>query len=352
MYKFFRFVLVNNFLQQKSFKMWTSKETKEIKGVKLFRQTTTVHNNKAYMLGGCDENLDFCPNFQVLDLETKLWKTLPGPKFFTSRSGQACFIDKGYFYCLGGLQMGFQQTTILLRFHISSETFENLKYSGELIDVQFGHTAVVYQSKVYIFGGAIDNNFREQQSNETYLYDIEANEMKKLKTNNENILPREAHSAILYKNQMIVFGGRSKDNRFNDLLSMSLDGENKNEWKFLEKRGSVPSKRATVSMGNYKDSLFIFGGFDGKTELCDLYMYDLKSQYWKNICLLGSVHPKVSLHSDAFFIKNGKISWLIFGGMVGDHVYEEVYEMSSDLAIYNCYKNTFVDILFKIFDQQ
>lgn len=326
--------------------MWVSKQTNEIKGFKLFRQTTTLIDEKIYLQGGCDQNIDFIPTFSSFDFKSNNWETISVPTDFSSRAGHTVFFYKGCYYSVGGLENTIIHKTKIFRFNLETKKVDFIVYKGDLM-IQFGHTLVLYKGKVFLFGGATDMAHMEQQSNDTFMYDIEENTVRKLQTNNENILPRESHNAILYKDQMIVFGGRSKDNRFNQVLSLTLDNEKKYEWKILKNNGDVPSKRATCSIGLVKDSFYIFGGFDGKNELCDLYSYNLKNQFWKKIYILGKYHPKVSLHSDVFIEKNGKVKWFIFGGMIKEHVYEEVYVIEADLAIFNCYNNDYLDVTFK-----
>eukprot|EP01156_Anaeramoeba_ignava_P020658 Anaeramoba_ignava/c16757_g1_i1.p2 GENE.c16757_g1_i1~~c16757_g1_i1.p2 ORF type:complete len:110 (+),score=11.99 c16757_g1_i1:39-368(+) len=63
----------------------------------------------------------------------------------------------------------------------------------------------------------------------------------------------------LNEEQIIVFGGSSGFGYNNDIWILDVK---KKEWSLIETTGEKPSPRSGVTAVIYKDSLFVFGGFD------------------------------------------------------------------------------------------
>lgn len=70
---------------------------------------------------------------------------------------------------------------------------------------------------------------------------------------------RRSHSAVVYNNKMIIFGGFQENihKHFNDMYIFDPD---RNEWKVLHTKGTVPSQRRRHCCVIVNDQMFIFGG--------------------------------------------------------------------------------------------
>ena len=121
---------------------------------------------------------------------------------------------------------------------------------------RYGHSAVILEDKMYVFGGCnTDGAFL----NELYSWDFKSNKWNHLKRGEgENIIwpkGRHFHSAIVYKNKMYIFAGKS-NGYMNDLYSYDPRTgiwENKDTAK-----GELPSRRFGHSTVIHNDCKNLF----------------------------------------------------------------------------------------------
>lgn len=94
---------------------------------------------------------------------------------------------------------------------------------------------------------------------------------------------RAGHSAVLYENSIYIFGGKDDENfKLNDLWKFDLAART---WTNLETAtGTAPMARAGHTANVYEGKMFIFGGiFEVTKELNDCHIYDIAKDRW--ICV-------------------------------------------------------------------
>lgn len=177
-----------------------------------------------------------------------------------------------------------------------------------------GHTAVnVSKSKAVVFGGFADRRFLDDVS----VFDIE----NKLWFTPEctvngsegqvSPIPRAFHVAVAIDCHMFIFGGRSGSKRLGDFWMLDTDIW---QWSELTSYGDLPSPRefaAASAIGNRK--IVMYGGWDGKKWLSDVYILDTISLEWTELSISGSVPPPRCGHTATMVEKR----LLIFGGRGG-----------------------------------
>jgi N-acetylneuraminic acid mutarotase len=100
--------------------------------------------------------------------------------------------------------------------------------------------------------------------------------------------PRSGHSATLFGNRLVVFGGWDAPICFNDvhILDLSLV-----EWSQPHVKGTPPSPRswhsACALSGN---RLFVHGGYSSNHALNDSFIFDLDTLSWTEV----TIEPPVS----------------------------------------------------------
>eukprot|EP01080_Neovahlkampfia_damariscottae_P010958 gene10958-3666_t len=304
-----------------------------------YRHTSNIYNNSMYIFGGKDNEEDELPTVEsereifIYNFEKENWiKEIPkGNDLPRQTAGHTAVIYKNYLYIFGGIFTNFFPLNMnysrpeLHRYNFMSKTWEFIKYNGESLQL-FGHTSIVYEDQMIVYGGGKDTGFQdEEQSSEIFIYEFQNELFKKIKQKNQ-IPQREGHSSILYKNKMIVFGGRSKDDRFNDLYQFNLSNHDQYHWsKILPKGSRIPSPRAGCSCCEWKDKLYVFGGFDGKFEMNELWLFNLKSNFWKECLILNDIPKPIGLHSCDKITNNEELKFYIFGGVAGDQLEDEYY---------------------------
>lgn len=88
---------------------------------------------------------------------------------------------------------------------------KNLKWEivnarGEIPSSREDHSAVIYEGSMVIFGGFTING---ERSNEIYRYYFKDNKWEKVSVLGLDApVPRAGHSAIVFGDSMVIFGGR------------------------------------------------------------------------------------------------------------------------------------------------
>ena len=132
---------------------------------------------------------------------------------------------------------------------------------------------------------------------------------------------RAEHSSVVdpAKLRMILFGGRNGVSRLNDVWELNWSTGLFN-WKELDITGTPPSARSGHSAvyDAAKDRMIIFGGFDGKNRLNDIWVLDLSepgSGRWEPVSPEGDLAPAVREQHIAIREANaGSFRMVVFGG--------------------------------------
>lgn len=187
-------------------------------------------------------------------------------------------------------------------------------FGGHLPTGRSGHTAVnVGKSKVVVFGGFADRRFLVDIS----VYDVDNGiwftpDCTGSGTDGQvGPAPRAFHVAVSIDCHMFIFGGRSGNKRLGDFWMLDTDIW---QWSELTSFGDLPSPRefaAASAIGNRK--IVMYGGWDGKKWLSDVYNLDTISLEWTELSITGSAPPPRCGHTATMVEKR----LLVFGGRGG-----------------------------------
>src|SRR5690606_28177495 len=137
--------------------------------------------------------------------------------------------------------------------HLYPDEFSKLKFQKSLKPpTKFRHwSAVFYKNSIYCYGG-------KPHHKHVFKYDLSNQRWSIFKTMYAPSL-RYAHSAVVYKNNMIVFGGCSNAWQFgytNEVIELDLE---KGEWRWLVPEGFIVPRIAhtAVIIDSY---MLVFGG--------------------------------------------------------------------------------------------
>jgi hypothetical protein len=135
---------------------------------------------------------------------------------------------------------------------------------------------------MYIFGGFIAG----ERTNQLIIYSFDEPCWSRVKPKGPQPSPRNGHSACIYKSFMYIFGGRDDDNnKLNDMWKFNIETQ---EWTEIPMTARdddpswiVPLERSGHSCDVYGQYMVIFGGFfDITKELNDLYLFDFITESW------------------------------------------------------------------------
>lgn len=186
-------------------------------------------------------------------------------------------------------------------------------FAGTLPQPRSGHTAVIIGgSKVVVFGGLLDKKFLS----DIVVYDIDNKlwfqpECTGGSDGQVGPSPRAFHVAVVIDCHMFIFGGRSGGKRLGDFWVLDTDIW---QWSELTSFGDLPSARdfaAASAIGNRK--IVMYGGWDGKKWLSDVYVMDTISLEWMELSVTGSLPPARCGHTATMVEKR----LLVYGGRGG-----------------------------------
>lgn len=104
------------------------------------------------------------------------------------------------------------------------------------------HSTVAFKNKLFIFGGCFAYNHKRQArdtTNSLLQYDLDTKTVKIMKTGGPVPAMRKQHTAVTYKNSMVVYGGYSDAGWvFNDMLAYHFED---NLWAKVSFAQHVPA---------------------------------------------------------------------------------------------------------------
>ena len=160
---------------------------------------------------------------QVLDT-TKLMLTSPccepdadgRSTLPADREGHSASVVGAHIYVFGGTWTDDDQNTIyfndLHRLDTLSLSWNRPPCVGAAPIEREGHTAVTADHRVFIFGGTwVDDDDNSIYLNDLHVLQTEGSVWSQPATTGEPPIPREGHTAAIFINQMVVFGGAGLD---------------------------------------------------------------------------------------------------------------------------------------------
>ncbi|ELR16677.1 BTB/POZ domain containing protein [Acanthamoeba castellanii str. Neff] len=203
-------------------------------------------------------------------------------------------------------------------------TFHVIDTTGDGPSERYGHSAVEWGGRLFVFGGC---DTQGAFSNELFEYHLERRVWRKLgggedaeakdEDGDQDDLHypkgRHFHSAVVHNGSMYVFGGKS-NGYMDDLQCFHFDS---GVWTAIKasakKQGSPPSKRYGHVAAVYNERMYIFGGYDDFGLKCnDLHEFDFKSREWHRIEQMGTAPERYHMTA---VVRQGSL--YLFGGYPG-----------------------------------
>ena len=184
-----------------------------------------------------------------------------------------------------------------------------------------GHTAVLYGDKMLVFGGFGGHGFERKDLNDLFAYDVNQGTWKAIETSGESPDPRSEHVAATLGDTMVIYGGCSSRTSFSDVWSLDCQSYtwskvNLNDSKMQAAKWQVA---ATTAFALPQPKLFMFGGNsqleDGNLSekmTNDLLYFDLGTKEARKIPCHGKPPKKRSKSALAHF--PAEHSLIVFGG--------------------------------------
>jgi N-acetylneuraminic acid mutarotase len=155
---------------------------------------------------------------------------------------------------------------------------------------RYGHTAVVYCDKVYIWGGRNDR----ASDGVLFCFDTTWHCWTAPKTTGCLPLPRDGHTACVWRHYMIIFGGYEEETDSFAESVYALDLK-KMEWALVRTEGFEPTLRDFHTAVVLNNRMYLFGGRGGTTLLGEevysnvLWYLDLETFKWVRPQVFGEI---------------------------------------------------------------
>ncbi|KFD47180.1 hypothetical protein M514_11949 [Trichuris suis] len=229
----------------------------------------------------------------IFDTSTYRWRCLPLPsatheQFYLTpyqRYGHTAVAYKDMCYIWGGRNDINGACNVLHQFDPKSGLWRQVITKGDTAPSRDGHSACVYNDQMIIFGGFEEGY--QRFSNDTYALDFRNNCWHQLHPEGPPPVWRDFHTATMIRDRMYVFGGRSDESGpfhtnselYNTEL-MYLDFAD-NSWHTVATKGSAPYGRRSHSSWTQRGMLFLFGGYNGSLNehYNDLYCFNPGEQF-------------------------------------------------------------------------
>lgn len=100
------------------------------------------------------------------------------------------------------------------------------------------------------------------------------------------------------------------------------------QWDVTVPRGTVPSGRSCPSWATHRDSVFLFGGYDGVHRMNDFHQFRMSTRTWTSLRSSGHIPSPRYFHSCVVYGE----SLFVFGGYSGQERLNDLYEFRFDVS--------------------
>jgi leucine-zipper-like transcriptional regulator 1 len=116
---------------------------------------------------------------------------------------------------------------------------------------------------------------------------------------------RSLHAGAVVRDSLYIFGGYDGSSRLGDLHAYNFASQN---WRKID-GGIFPSARDRFTTVGFRDGFWMFGGFDGSSRVNDLWRFDTVSDVWIDMTIPG---PSARHSHNMLVAEDGKL-FVLFG---------------------------------------
>ncbi|KRY37343.1 Kelch domain-containing protein 3, partial [Trichinella spiralis] len=230
-------------------------------------------------------------------LATFKWMHLPMPEYSGAyfhctpchRYGHTAVTYKDKCYVFGGRNIKIGACLGVFQYNFQTRVWHKKATMGYKVYPRDAHTCCVYGNMMIIFGGFVE--YTQQFSNDVFILDLDTFIWRRPNVTGVKPSWRDFHTATVIGDRMYVFGGRSDEagphhsnvERYpTDLFYLDLSTF---EWHEVQTTGERPTGRRSHSAWEYSGCLYIFGGYNGLTNhhSNSVYRFNPNSLKWEKM---------------------------------------------------------------------
>uniref|UniRef100_A0AAV1TIM1 Galactose oxidase n=1 Tax=Peronospora matthiolae TaxID=2874970 RepID=A0AAV1TIM1_9STRA len=252
---------------------WSQVQTRGLLPPRRSGALGVVHQSDMFIFGGYDgRDGNYFNDLYYFNFDDERWRQMPSavadrPE---ARTDHIMVLHASSIYIFGGYN-GSARFNDLCGYDLHAQRWNRLQPLGLMPSRRFGHSGVVHAetNRLLVFGGWDGRD----TLNDLHEYSFITNEWRQVETKGSSPPHRYRHTAVIYGNNMFVFGGVDKTHsRFNDLQCLDLLT---NTWSEVCTAGSIPSSRTFHRAVVVGSKMYLLGGYDGTDRLQDLYSIDI-----------------------------------------------------------------------------
>ena len=143
---------------------------------------------------------------------------------------------------------------------------------------RWGHSAVLYNNSMIIFGGRHSHRILSN----IYSLDFATLSWIKIEPYSKAPQARDSHSAVIYNNSdMIIFGGNGTSGKMNDLWNFNFNLKKWQEISKTDKKIWPKPRDGHNTAVIYDKYMVVYAGLDEKDNVIqDIYLYDIENKNW------------------------------------------------------------------------
>ncbi|XP_077869872.1 uncharacterized protein LOC102810221 [Saccoglossus kowalevskii] len=252
------------------------------------KHAACVHEGNVYLYGGRDVNTTL-KDLWKYDFIVNTWTLLRCPGDVPPALQEHTMVSyKDCIYIFGG-EFGFcsSDETPLWIFNTTEKHWRKhtVECEVEIPSSRRGHTAVLYNSAMHVYGGYID---LKGSTNELWTFDCESKSWHVSYDMEESPPPRHCHSAVVHDRCMWVYGGLTNLTTRGDLWKWNFDTRKWSRIRYRQGPGELHGHSAVM----VTNGMLIFGGEDGDRNMKnELWKFDFDCQTWHKISCYNQILP-------------------------------------------------------------
>ncbi|CAH8299717.1 unnamed protein product [Eruca vesicaria subsp. sativa] len=305
------------------YNQWTAPPTSGQTPKARYEHGAAVIQEKMYMYGG-NYNGRYLGDLHVLDLKNWSWSRVEtkvvteseetsSPATLTHCAGHSLIPWDNKLLSIGGHAKDPSESILVKVFDLHTCTWSILKTDGKPPISRGGQSVTPVGNKLVIFGGQDAN---KSLLNDLHILDLDTMTWDEIDAVGSPPSPRSDHAAAVHAERyLLIFGGGSHTNCFNDLHVLDLQTM---EWSKHTQQGEAPTPRAGHAGVTIGENWFIVGGGDNTSGACETVVLNMSTLAWS---VLTSVQGGVPLASEGLSLVvssyNGEDVIVAFGGYNG-----------------------------------